>query len=64
MAESLHRGEVDAVPLEKSGACSYCAYRDICRFEDGGTERPAPHLSTEEAVAELRRRYEEVETDG
>lgn len=39
MAESLHRGEIQAVPAYNTthykNICDYCDYRAVCGFEDG-----------------------------
>ena len=58
MADRLHRGEIDDVPLlsrEGRLACEYCEYQAVCGHEDDSLKRrESPGLPREEVLNRMR----------
>ena len=54
MAESLHDGEVDDVPVTgRYDACRYCKYKAVCRHEDGEKSVEVTAVPTEDVYREI-----------
>ena len=60
IAEKIAAGEIDKLPVVKEGkaACEYCAYADVCRFDDryGGNRYRYPKYRE----SDKKRVYEEI----
>ncbi len=62
-AAEIYSGEIAAMPTQ--GACKYCEYSSICRFEKGNATVRLPKYSKKQSLEKIRRDMEEMgeETD-
>ena len=59
MAQELFSGSIEAFPM--SGACIYCDFSSVCRFEQGTRTNKLPHLDKEAALKRINEVLSEIE---
>ena len=58
MGESLHRGEIGAVPSFGAGydrVCDWCDYKSVCGYEPGAPVRPIEKLTHAQSLERLEK---------